>query len=261
MKIRKLLMVLLSLILIVSLAVVGWNQLDYLRGAADYSEALQVAAVPRLETVPLPEQGEPPPPDPNFDLLADVDLDSLREVNEDVRGWIVIPDTPLSYPIVQCGDNQYYLNHTWMDKRSSAGAIFLEWQASGDFSDFATLIYGHRMNNETMFGTLREYKDVEFWRAHPSIYLIHDGGVCRYDIYAIHEAGITSPVYYLAFPDRAAKEEYIAYGLEHSVIETGVRPSPDSRIITLSTCTGRGHATRWVVQAVLAQTYPFPDEG
>lgn len=256
MRIRKLLIVLLSLILIISLAVIAWNQVDYLRGAADYSEAIQVAAVPPLETVPLPEQGEPPPPDPNLDLLTDVDLDSLREVNEDVRGWIIIPDTPLSYPMVQCGDNQYYLNHTWMGKRSSAGAIFLEWQASGDFSDFATLIYGHRMNNETMFGTLREYKSADFWREHPSIYLILDGGVCRYDIYAVHEAGVTSPVYSLSFPDQAAREEYIAYGLEHSSFETGIYPTADSRIITLSTCTGQGHATRWVVQAVLSEIVP-----
>lgn len=253
MKVRRAVTILLALVLIVCLGVVGWKQLDYMRGAADYSEASQVAAVPRLETVPLPEQGEKAPPDPNFDLLTDVDLESLREVNEDVRGWICIPDTALSYPVVQCGDNQYYLNHTWKGKRSSAGAIFLEWQASGDFSDFATLIYGHRMNNETMFGTLREYKEEELWREHPSIYLVHDGGVCRYDIYAAFEAGIKTQVYRLTFPERADREEFIAFGLENSALQTGVQPSPDSKIITLSTCTGRGHATRWVVQAVLTE--------
>ena len=255
MKVRKVLAVLLILVLIVSLSVVGWTQLNYIQGAADYDEAAEVAAVPDLTPVRLPtaESGEPAPRDPNFDLLADIDLDSLREVNEDVRAWIVIPDTTLSYPVVQCGDNQYYLNHTWKGKRNSGGAIFLEWQASGDFSDFATLIYGHRMNNDTMFGTLREYKDIDFWRQHPSVYLIQDDRISRYDIYAAHEAGITSPVYHLAFPTRTDQEEYISFGLENSVIDTGITPSPDSKIITLSTCTGRGHATRWVIQAVLAE--------
>ena len=33
------------------------------------------------------------------------------------------------------------------------------------------------------------------------------------------------------------------------------------RILTLSTCTGRGHATRWVVQAVLrGEAPPEPEE-
>lgn len=261
MKLRRALQILLALALIVGLGVVGWHQLDYIRGESDYHEASQTAAVPPLEVVPLPEEGEQAPPDPNFDLLADVDLDSLRETNEDVRGWIVIPDTALSYPVVQCGDNRYYLNHTWKGKRNSAGAIFLEWQVSGDFDDFSTLIYGHRMRNETMFGTLREYKDIEYWRQHPSVYLVHDGGIGRYDIYAAFEAGVRSQVYRLAFPKREDKEEFIAYGLENSAIDTGLAPSADSRIITLSTCTGRGHATRWVVQAVLTEELFSPRAG
>ena len=31
----------------------------------------------------------------------------------------------------------------------------------------------------------------------------------------------------------------------------------NDRILTLSTCTGRGHATRWVVLAVWAETVPY----
>lgn len=256
MKKRKVLTVLLALVLTISMGVVGWHQLDYLRGKSDYKEASQIAEVPQLEALPLPGPGDAASPDPNLVLLADVDLEALREINEDVRGWICIPGTALSYPMVQCGDNSYYLNHTWKGKRSSTGAIFLEWQSSGDFSDFSTLIYGHRMNNETMFGTLREYQDPEFWREHPSIYLVHDGGIFRYDIYAAFEAGIKTQVYRLTFPEQADKEEYIAFGLECSVVSTGIKPLADNKLITLSTCTGRGHATRWVVQAVLTEQMP-----
>ena len=251
MKIRKIIAIVLALVLVVCLGVVGYRQWDYMKSKSDYSEASDEASVPELRTVPVPEPGEPEPPDPNFDLLADVDLESLREVNPDVRGWIMIPDTALSYPVLQYSDNRYYLNHTWKNTRNSAGAIFLECMCSGDFSDFSTLIYGHRMNNETMFGTLKEYKDLEFWKEHPRVYIVHDGGINRYDIYAAFEAGVTSDVYRLAFPKREDQINFIAFGLQNSVIDTGVSPSPDSQIITLSTCTERGHSTRWVVQAVL----------
>ena len=44
--------------------------------------------------------------------------------------------------------------------------------------------------------------------------------------------------------------------LSSSVIETGVVPGPEDRLLTLSTCTGTGHATRWVVQGKLVNTYP-----
>ena len=139
---RRLAVLLLALILLGSGGYLLWKQLDYQAGAADYAEAAETAAVPQLRAVPVPEQGEPAEPDPNPGLLAEVDLNSLREVNEDVRAWITIPDTLLSYPVVQCGDNQYYLNHTWQDKRSSVGAIFLECKCAPDFSDFNTIVYG-----------------------------------------------------------------------------------------------------------------------
>ena len=103
---RRLAVLLLALILLGSGGYLLWKQLDYQAGAADYAEAAETAAVPQLRAVPVPEQGEPAEPDPNPGLLAEVDLNSLREVNEDVRAWITIPDTLLSYPVVQCGDNQ-----------------------------------------------------------------------------------------------------------------------------------------------------------
>ena len=168
---RRLAVLLLALILLGSGGYLLWKQLDYQAGAADYAEAAETAAVPQLRAVPVPEQGEPAEPDPNPGLLAEVDLDSLRAVNEDLQAWITIPDTLLSYPVVQCGDNQYYLNHTWQDKRSSVGAIFLECKCAPDFSDFNTIVYGHRMNNESMFGILHSYQEEEFWRTHPTVYV------------------------------------------------------------------------------------------
>lgn len=245
--------VLLTLVLLGSGGYLVWKNIDYQKGAEDYAQASETAAVPQLKAVPLPEPDEPAPIDPNLDLLEDVDLEALREVNEDVLAWIAIPDTILSYPIVQCGDNQYYLNRTWQDKRSSVGAIFMECRCSPDFSNFNTIIYGHRMNNESMFGVLHGYQDKDFWTEHPTVYVTTDEGVRVYDVYAAFEAGIQEIVYRLGIEETDQQQEFIDFGLEHSVIDTGVVPDPKDQILTLSTCTGRGHATRWVVQAVLRE--------
>ena len=82
---RRLAVLFLALILLGSGGYLLWKQLDYRAGAADYAEAAETAAVPQLRAVPVPEQGEPAEPDPNPGLLAEVDLDSLRAVNEDLR--------------------------------------------------------------------------------------------------------------------------------------------------------------------------------
>lgn len=252
-RLYRLTVLILSLVLVAGGGYLAWKHMDYQKGAADYAEAVETAAVPRLEAVPVPERGKAAAPDPNLGLLAEVDLDSLREVNKDVLGWIVIPDTVLSYPLVQYEDNQYYLNHTWQDKRSSVGAIFMECKCAPDFSDFNTIIYGHRMNNESMFGVLHNYKEEDFWRDHPTVYVVTDGGVQVYDIYAALEVGIREIIYHLDVKERDQKQEFIDFGLEHSVISTGIVPAAEGQMLTLSTCTDQGHATRWVVQAVLRE--------
>lgn len=243
---------LLALILLGSGGYLLWKHLDYQRGAEDYAAAAEIAAVPPLRTPSLPEAPGEDLPAPQ-DQLADVDLDSLREINGDVLAWIVIPDTVLSYPVVQCGDNQYYLNRTWQDKRSSVGAIFMDCECSPDFGGFNTIIYGHRMNNESMFGVLHSYENVDFWREHPAVYIVTDGGVQVYDIFAAFEVGVQEIVYRLDVEESGLEQEWIDFSLEHSVIDTEVVPGPEGRMLTLSTCTGRGHATRWVVQAVLRE--------
>lgn len=90
--------------------------------------------------------------------LMDIDLEALRSVNEDVVGWIEIPGTELSSPLMQGTDNQYYLSHNWKGEKSGGGSVFLESVNSQDLTDFHTIAYAHRMRNDTMFGTLKYYK-------------------------------------------------------------------------------------------------------
>lgn len=248
--------VLLALVLAVSGGYIIWKNLDYAKGAEDYKQAADAAGLPqRLEPAkgPSSAQGDGEA-DPYAAVLGAVDLDALRAVNADVAGWIAIPDTELSYPLVQGSDNSWYLNHTWSGERSSTGAIFLECKCASDLSDFNTIVYGHRMNNSLMFGSLRSYADEAYWRAHPSIYVTDGRSVYRYDVFAAYEAGVREMPYRLAITEQADKEEFLRFCAERSVIQTGAAPEAPGQVLTLSTCTSSGRSPRrWVVQAGLAQ--------
>ena len=187
------------------------------------------------------------------DLPSGMDLSPLREVNADVVCWIEIPDV-LSYPVLQGTDNAYYLSHAWDGEKNAAGSIFLDCRASPDLTDFHTLLYGHRMRDSSMFGSLKQYADADFWRQHPSVCLSDERGTRRYDIFAAYEVGVTEIVYRQDLSSAEDRQELIRFALDRSVIDTGIAPTPEDTIITLSTCTGSGHhSTRWVVQAVLCQ--------
>ena len=198
----------------------------------------------------LPESA-PMPDDPNIIQLLELDLTQLREENEDVVGWITIPDTTVSYPLLQWTDNQFYLNHTWKQTQNANGSIFIEYRNSPDFTDFNTIIYGHNMQSGAMFGSLRKYKDEMYWQEHPAFYIVCDQGVLRYDIFAIHNAGVDTIIYGLELETERTRTEFIRFATDYSSIDTGITPTIDDKIVTLSTCTGQGYATRWVVQGVL----------
>lgn len=258
-KLRKALMALLVLILAGSGAVIVRNQIDDRVGDQAYETAARIAGLTQTRDdrpaaspsgPDAPEEGE----EDRLTVLAGVDLAALREVNPEVIGWIEIPDTGISYPLLQGGDNQYYLKHTWEGDSSSVGAIFLESTNSPDLSDFNTIIYGHKLRSGAMFAPLRFYDDDGgYWKTHPSIYLVDDNGLHRYDIFAAHAVGIREIVYRLDLETPERQEEFIRFCLERSVVDTGIVPEAGGKIVTLSTCTGNGYSKRWVVQAVLVE--------
>lgn len=279
-KLYRALKTLLILVLVISVGAIIRDLLEYRAGDQTYEDAARTAGLtPKPDApaqpapspptpapepdpedpAPAPEPEPAPEPDP-LDALRSVDLAALREVNPEVVGWIEIPDTGISYPLMQGANNQWYLKHTWVGDYSSVGAIFLDCEASPDLGDFHSLIYGHRLRSGAMFAPLRFYNDPDYWQEHPSIYIADDAGLHRYDVFAAHAVGIREVVYQLR--DTADEEEqadFIRFCLDGSVIDTGIVPQPGDRILTLSTCTGDGYDKRWVVQGVLRQEPEEPE--
>ena len=255
--------------------------MQYRQGDETYAQAQELAGLPDLPDLPAADvtdgsgeasgsagadgSGEAPEEvpvwqDPYAQALKDMDFSALRQQNPDVLGWILIPGTRVSYPVVQGTDNSYYLDHTWRGGKNSVGAIFMECRNSGDLSDFNTIIYGHRMNNRSMFGTLSQYKSRSYWQAHPYVYLTDDSGTHRYEIFAAGEVSVDSDVYRLGLRSDSSRQSFLDSCLALSALNTGVTPHTYDKVLTLSTCTGNGHATRWVVQAVCPGQAPETPE-
>ena len=107
------------LVLVAGSGCLLWRWLDRAQGIRDYEKAIQIARLDQTAAPALTPGGRfqtdrsSPPAG-----LAGLGLEALREVNEEVIAWIYIPDTEVSYPVLQAADNEYYLNHTWTRERS-----------------------------------------------------------------------------------------------------------------------------------------------
>ncbi len=209
------------------------------------------AKEPEVTTEPRPEPNpEPVFTDSHAEGLLELDLSELQTENEDVIGWIEIPDTPISYPLLQGEDNQYYLNRNWKGEYNPGGSIFMETQNQPDLSNFNTIIYGHRMSDSSMFNSLRHYESEEYLAQHPRVYIVTAQGVRVYEVFAAMKVTVTDPVYWLITNQQKYMQKMIDFCVEHSVVSGSLTPTIEHRFLTLSTCTSLTVSNdRWVVVA------------
>jgi len=165
----------------------------------------------------------------------------LYTMNNDLVGWIQIPDTKINYPVVQTPDEpDYYLKRNFQRKRNGHGCIYAEEDCNVDLSDNVTL-YGHRMNDGSMFAALGKYRNKSFWQAHPEILFDTLTQRQTYEIFAVFTttASEGKGFRYHTFINAENQQEYdefVAQCKKLSRYDTGITPQYGERLITLSTC-------------------------
>ena len=164
-RIAAALMVLLSILIAVKL----WDYVSHLKKYEEMpSTAVETTAPPTTAPETEPET-EPEIIDP--ELLREIDFKSLKEKNEDVVGWIYIPDTVINYPVLwRKDDNNYYLRRDIDKREGSYDGIFMDGSDRPDMSQRQILFYGHHMKNGTMFTKICDYKEEDFFKEHRKVY-------------------------------------------------------------------------------------------
>ena len=185
-----------------------------------------------------------------------VNFEELRQTNADVIGWIVGPDTVIDYPIMQGTNNDYYLNHLFTKKRNSSGSIFADYRHEHPFKCENTLVYGHRMNNGSMFASLSEYRNQEYYDEHPVLYILTDDVSYRVELFSGYVAKTTSNAFKYEFSSVTDYENYLKSISKRSNFKTDVSVTVYDRIVALVTCTYEYDDARYVVHGKLV---PIPE--
>ena len=196
----------------------------------------------------------------------------LLEINDDIVGWITIGgDEPfIDYPVMQCGDNSYYLSHNYKGEDSVSGAIFADYTVpiTAESQPDNIILYGHNMMSGEYFAMLTRYnnykvydsKGLEWYKKYPTVKFSTLYKTSTYKIFAgmlvntrESEGEVFDYINYHDFADKAAFDDFCANVLDRSTFYT---PDVDlkygDKLLTMSTCSfdyDRSRELRWVLFA------------
>ena len=189
-----------------------------------------------------------------------VDFDELQTMNPDIYAWIKIPDTDISYAVLQRGaedDQEYYSKHSENGAYYSGGSIFSQSYNRKDFSDPMTVLYGHNLRNGRMFAQLNSFSDAEVFESHRYIYVYLPDRMLVYEIFAAYPHSSEHLLLCHDFTDPQQFADYFA-SLGEAINANYRRelfPQAGDKVLTLSTCYRQNRMQRFLVQGVLTETY------
>lgn len=182
---------------------------------------------------------------------------NIIELNNDVVGWITVPNTPIDYPVTQTTDNSYYLTHNINKETNSSGCPFVDYRNIIEMDNLSrcTIIYAHHRRNGTMFAKLTNYNDIDFYKENPVIRFDTIYNRNEWVIFANFRTTVSTatgtPFEYLRtdFEDDDDFTDFISEIRKRSLIDTPVDVTADDEILLLSTCSYEKANWRMVIAA------------
>lgn len=187
-----------------------------------------------------------------YDIQYEKVFSTLQEINKDTIGWLTVNNTRIDYPVVQAKDNDYYLRRDYYQNKNRHGWIFMDYRNNPDELNENTIIYGHNLANQTMFGTLR-YALNSYWykkSANQIITFNTPNENMKFQIFSIYTIPTTNDYLDITFPTTDAYQSYIDLVKGRSIYDFNIEVTTDDKILTLSTC-ANGNDKRLVIHAKL----------
>ncbi len=105
----------------------------------------------------------------NVEVINKPDYSEYIAKNKDTVGYISIPDTNISFPVVQTDNNNFYLKHDFDKKSSKNGTVYMDYRCNAKDLYSNTVIYGHNTYDGDIFSDLSNYDDIDYYNRHPII--------------------------------------------------------------------------------------------
>jgi len=191
-------------------------------------------------------------------------FERLQKTNADVYAFLEVPGTNISYPVLQSPtDDTYYLNHGENGNADGNGALFSEHLYNGtDFTDYLTLIYGHRMNNGDMFGKMQQtFSDPENFEDLREFIIYLPDGELHYEIFAaipydnrhiMYTYTVASDYLSDNIAESFLDSVYNTRALDANILD-GETVTDTDHVVVLSTCQRANRQMRYLVMGRLVE--------
>lgn len=231
----------------------------------EYSDEIKEKVTTTVATSIL-ENGETvtvPPTIEERESHAESVVNDFVSISGNVRGFLEIPACEIYLPVVQGTDNEYYLTHTYDDRKNKAGSIFIDYRCtiSEEYTSPNLVLYGHNQEDGTMFGRLKLYKNnVDFYKRNPVFSFNTDYGVSDYVIFGYFVTNVYENQdsngevfhyhdYIETLGDEATFDWYIGEVNERNQIISPVDVAYGDKLMVLSTCSNEYSDSRFVILA------------
>jgi len=193
-----------------------------------------------------PDEVQYPQAQNSEEKIVNQGLIDMQGTYPDVVGWLTIPNTNIDYPFVWYQDNDYYLRRDIYGNYALAGTIFMDCRCEKDFSSQNTILYGHHMKNDSMFGSLKFFGDEFFFEENKygTVYLPNATLTLEFFAYTVINPDTEKEIYNVQLSDT-----YFDYIEQYARHYRDLGLTEADRVVTLSTCAYEFEDARMVLLA------------
>jgi len=160
----------------------------------------------------------------------------LQALNPDIFAWLTVYGTHIDYPVAQGENNMKYVNTNAEGQYSLSGAIFLDAHNSKDFSDFNSILYGHHMARNVMFGDIDTFADKNMFDSHKYGNLYFDGIDHGIEFFAFVHTDAYDSTIFVPNVKGEQRQIYLDGLLSKAMYTRDIGITTEDHIVLLSTC-------------------------
>lgn len=258
--IRNIVVTLAALAIVACIAVLGYNQVQTRLNARQFDQAATLLAEGKGAADLTAVQKKYP--DVTFPADLNPAFGELYALNQDLVGWVSIPGTAFSYPVVQTDNDVFYQSHNFKKAASPYGTPFLSSKNDASELDLNNVLYGkNSVKAPRVFGDLEAYRNADFFKKNPVIRYDTLNESYRFKVYGVFLTNSAPEqdngyVFDYTVPNLGTVESFAGYVdqiNQRRLYDTGVDILSSDKLLTLSTSVDDFEGARLVVVARLVR--------